>query len=98
MNIKIWHEEIPVAEWEELTGAYNTSNLERFKVDPPMNTALIQKIKEIEGVGESDELNSAVIISVSPTEILIDEWCSLCGWELVKKIREVLKQEEDLKS
>ena len=79
MTRKIWYEEIPSAEWEELADAYNTSSLERLRVAPPLSTTLIQKIKEIEGVGEDDESDSAFILNVSPTTILIGERCSLCG-------------------
>lgn len=91
MTRKIWYEEIPTAELEELADAYNTSKLERLRVNPPLMPPLIEKIKAIEGVRESDESGGATIITVSPTTILIEEWCGICGWELVKKIREALK-------
>lgn len=96
MTRKIWYEEIPTAEWEELADAYNVPSLERLRVDPPLTPSLIEKVKSIEGVRESDDdsddSDGATIIEVSPSTILIATWCKNCAWDLVNKIKEVLVQ------
>lgn len=98
---KVQFEEIPEAERGELLHVYNTSNLERLRVDPPLNDSLVQKVVAIKWIGWKDipqPVDYACVSKVSPTEILIEVGHWPCGKDLVKKILEVLRQESEVEA
>lgn len=84
------------ARFEEIRSNVNENISARIRIDPPLDTSLIQKIKMIKGVGYvSDGIDYAAIFTVSPKEILLESGCA--AWcehmqLLVHNIVEVLKQ------
>ncbi|MFH1714315.1 MAG: hypothetical protein ABH831_01865 [Candidatus Nealsonbacteria bacterium] len=74
----------------------------RLRIDPPLEAALIEKLKTIKGVGwVDDRIDYAAISRIDPEEIILESgcptvWCSHMR-SLVSEIVEVIKKDGEVK-
>lgn len=83
--------ELSEEEEKSLTAGYN-GPVAVFEVSPQLPQPLMPKIKKMSVSEVRTEPPGAEVVSVSPREIVILDWCPNCTWELIQKISKFLER------